>query len=118
MWPNQLLKPFSRFKALWFSLPNSTISTHLVTELNYPSLTKMTKDQPQWVAPSSTIDAPQDYETLGKKIFLQNFKSKILILGTVFGIALQALSWLLIVLTFPFSMCVCLKVNLYKKKQK
>ncbi|VDM78510.1 unnamed protein product, partial [Strongylus vulgaris] len=39
-------------------------------------------------------DVPPDYETI----------------GTIFGYALVALSWLLIILTFPFSMCVCLKV--------
>ncbi|EYC18688.1 hypothetical protein Y032_0026g1312 [Ancylostoma ceylanicum] len=42
----------------------------------------------------SIRDVPPDYETI----------------GTVFGYALVALSWLLIILTFPFSMCVCLKV--------
>ncbi|XGW35703.1 hypothetical protein V3C99_019136 [Haemonchus contortus] len=66
------------------------------------------RTEPQWVTPSSnqavvavsnsnlmfTKDVPPDYETI----------------GTIFGYALVALSWLLIILTFPFSMCVCLKV--------
>lgn len=40
-------------------------------------------------------DVPPDYETI----------------GTIFGYALIVLSWILIIITFPFSMCVCLKVN-------
>ncbi|KAI6229979.1 PHB domain-containing protein [Aphelenchoides fujianensis] len=56
------------------------------------------RSEPQWVAPSNTQvpeqDVPPDYETI----------------GTIFGYALQALSWLLIIVTFPFSMCLCLKV--------
>lgn len=40
-------------------------------------------------------DVPPDYETI----------------GTIFGYALLVLSWILIIITFPFSMCVCLKVN-------
>ncbi|XGW35702.1 hypothetical protein V3C99_019136, partial [Haemonchus contortus] len=56
------------------------------------------RTEPQWVTPSSnqvsSQDVPPDYETI----------------GTIFGYALVALSWLLIILTFPFSMCVCLKV--------
>jgi erythrocyte band 7 integral membrane protein len=49
---------------------------------------------PQWVAPSANQDVPPDYETI----------------GSVFGYVLIVISWILIVLTFPFSMCVCLKV--------
>ncbi|KAI6185438.1 CBN-UNC-1 protein [Aphelenchoides besseyi] len=52
------------------------------------------RSEPQWVAPSNTQDVPPDYETI----------------GTIFGYALLALSWLLIIVTFPFSMCLCLKV--------
>ncbi|EPB70273.1 SPFH/Band 7/PHB domain protein [Ancylostoma ceylanicum] len=47
-----------------------------------------------WLCSYRAEDVPPDYETI----------------GTVFGYALVALSWLLIILTFPFSMCVCLKV--------
>uniref|UniRef100_A0A914UP66 Band 7 domain-containing protein n=1 Tax=Plectus sambesii TaxID=2011161 RepID=A0A914UP66_9BILA len=55
-----------------------------------------TKDRsdPQWVAPSANQDVPPDYETI----------------GSIFGYVLIVISWILIVLTFPFSMCVCLKV--------
>ncbi|CAJ0609648.1 unnamed protein product [Cylicocyclus nassatus] len=66
-----------------------------------PRLMRMSgkeRTEPQWVTPSSnqvsSQDVPPDYETI----------------GTIFGYALVALSWLLIILTFPFSMCVCLKV--------
>lgn len=45
-------------------------------------------------------DVPPDYETI----------------GTIFGYALVVLSWILIIITFPFSMCVCLKVRTQKKK--
>jgi regulator of protease activity HflC (stomatin/prohibitin superfamily) len=55
---------------------------------------KDTRSEPQWVTPSSNQDVPPDYETI----------------GTIFGYALMVLSWILIICTFPFSMCVCLKV--------
>ncbi|VDM44844.1 unnamed protein product [Toxocara canis] len=55
---------------------------------------KEPRTDPQWVTPSSNQDVPPDYETI----------------GTLFGYALVVLSWILIILTFPFSMCVCLKV--------
>ena len=56
---------------------------------------KETRNEPQWVTPSSNQDVPPDYETI----------------GTIFGYALMVLSWVLIICTFPFSMCVCLKVS-------
>ncbi|KAL3122906.1 hypothetical protein niasHT_010306 [Heterodera trifolii] len=71
---------------------------------------KEQRGDPQWVAPNTQQDVPQDYENL----------------GTIFGYALLVLSWFLIIITFPFSMfvsfellslakclcfmCVCLKV--------
>uniref|UniRef100_A0A0R3S223 PHB domain-containing protein n=1 Tax=Elaeophora elaphi TaxID=1147741 RepID=A0A0R3S223_9BILA len=55
---------------------------------------KNARTDPQWVTPSSNQDVPPDYETI----------------GTIFGYALLVLSWILIIITFPFSMCVCLKV--------
>jgi erythrocyte band 7 integral membrane protein len=52
------------------------------------------RNEPQWVSPSSMQDVPPDYETI----------------GTIFGYILIGISWIIIVLTFPFSMCFCLKV--------
>jgi erythrocyte band 7 integral membrane protein len=53
-----------------------------------------TRTEPQWVSPSSMQDVPPDYETI----------------GTMFGYVLVVISWIIIALTFPFSMCLCLKV--------
>uniref|UniRef100_A0A915HJC5 Uncharacterized protein n=1 Tax=Romanomermis culicivorax TaxID=13658 RepID=A0A915HJC5_ROMCU len=52
---------------------------------------KSTKQQ--WTSPAPT-EGRADYE----------------ILGAWFGTILIGLSWIVVVLTFPFSMCFCLKV--------
>lgn len=56
--------------------------------------TPVTKHGKQWVTPTSNIDSPPDYE----------------VFGNWFGFILIGLSWFLVALTFPFSMCFCLKV--------
>uniref|UniRef100_A0A914Q2C1 Band 7 domain-containing protein n=1 Tax=Panagrolaimus davidi TaxID=227884 RepID=A0A914Q2C1_9BILA len=55
---------------------------------------KDTRSEPQWVTPSSNQDVPPYYEAF----------------RIIFAYVLIALSWILIICTFPFSMCVCIKV--------
>uniref|UniRef100_A0A914PFX4 Band 7 domain-containing protein n=1 Tax=Panagrolaimus davidi TaxID=227884 RepID=A0A914PFX4_9BILA len=52
------------------------------------------RSEPQWVTPSSNQNIPPDYGAIAK----------------IFAYALIVLSWILIICTFPFSMCVCIKV--------
>ena len=54
------------------------------------------KTQPIWVAPSQHINPMDRKETE--------------MVGMYFGFILQILSWVIIILTFPLSMCFCLKV--------
>lgn len=50
--------------------------------------------EPQWVTPAHQTDSPPETETI----------------GLWFGFILTVLSWIIIFLTFPLSMCFCLKV--------
>ncbi|KRX44897.1 Protein unc-1, partial [Trichinella murrelli] len=61
-------------------------------EMSSPGMHKETKQQ--WASPSVQSDSPADFE----------------IIGIWFGYILTGLSWFIVAITFPFSMCFCLKV--------
>ncbi|KRY72066.1 Protein unc-1 [Trichinella pseudospiralis] len=70
----------------------SNAASSAETEMSSPGMHKETKQQ--WASPSVQSDSPADFE----------------IIGIWFGYILTGLSWFIVAITFPFSMCFCLKV--------